>query len=175
MEPESIAASAVVSAAVAWFVASHVTVRQERAKHYVARMQQLREAVEPLQRKLARYRYGTRRTVAERQEYGPMHVGDVEDVGRIYRIAEGLSPLRRRLIERRLRAIYGNSSVDMVRDYPTSPEADGLQAWFGSALLGAPTFEDPREALLHRTYATPPSMGGGKKLARQLRLLARGR
>jgi hypothetical protein len=171
--------SALVSVVVSLLSVATVTVRQERAKRREQARLALEAAVVPLRDRLARYRYTVARETAARQPEGPAHLSDLEDLITVWRATSGLPAWRRFLVERRLRKIYGNGMVDLVRDYPTAPSESAsnasLTAFFASSVSGVEPKDQPTASLIHRTYSQPPSAGRGKPLTRHLSLLARAR
>jgi hypothetical protein len=170
--------SATVSVVVSLLSVATVTVRQERAKRREAARLAFEAAVLPLRDRLARYRYTAARETAQREPEGPAHLSDLEDLIIIWRATDGLPSWRRFLIERRLRFIYGNGLVDLVRDYPSASESASdatMSSFFAASVSGVEPPDQPTASLLHRTYSQPPSARKGKALAKHLSLLAKGR
>jgi hypothetical protein len=175
--------SAAVSSVVSLLAVSTVTTRQERAKRRETARIQLSDAVRPIQHQLARYTFAAEQSAAEfpgrtmRDEGGPVETRDFDDVIAIIRAVEPLPWWRKALINRRLRKIWGNGLVEIVRDYPVTsdkPGEAGFAIWMRTSVAGVEWKDSPTDALLHRTFAKPPSPYVGKALARQLNLLAKG-
>jgi hypothetical protein len=176
--------SATVSVLVSLAAVATVTVRQERAKRREAARVELATLARPLRDRVARYRFAAEESAARfpgrtmREPGGPIESVDFDDVIAILRAIEPFPWWRRALVERRLRKIYGNGLVEVVRGYPISsdkPGEAGMSTWLRVSVAGIEWKDSPTESLMHRTLSQPPSPHVGKALARQLELLSRGR
>lgn len=171
--------SAITGAVVSVLTISQITVRKARAERREASRLAVRAAVEPLLQELTRYIYADAR-ITPKRDTDQTHLEDFAHVLRVRAAARDLPAWRRALVDRRCRHIFGPYWVDLARDYPTSADADPSSATFaarlGSSMSRASSErEAPASSLFHRTYATPPSKRPGKRLTRELELLAKAR
>lgn len=168
--------SAVVGAVVSLLVVSQTTVRRRRAERREAAREAVTAAVAPLLVELGRYRYQVRRPEPKRagEQADLAHLEDHAQLVTIRTAAADLPGWRRWLVDRRCRRIFGNYWNDLARDYPTRTDADTLTAWLAVSMNDGAS-GDPRQSLIHRTYAEPPGHALGAELARELRRLSAAR
>lgn len=168
--------SAVVGAVVSLLTVSQTTVKRARAERREAARVALAARVAPLIDDLARYRFRRSRPKPLR-EPDLAEFDDHATVVGIRAAAADLPPWRRRLVDRRLRAVFGTTWTDLAIDYPTKPDANESRgAWLAVALENSETPDTvPDYGLLHRAYSARPGDPSQDELTRALRRLAAAR
>lgn len=171
--------SAVVGAVVSLLAVSQVTVRQARAAEREDARRSIRELAETQVRLVMRYSFVERegsRAMRDSDD-GTSHLDDHTTVAAILIAARGLSKMRRRLVERRCRRIFGRYWVDLALYYP-SASANGEESflvWLTANTGIVPTKNDSWESLIHRAYSKPPGAPEQRELGHELRRLAASR
>jgi len=166
--------SAALSVVVSLLAVPHTVARTERAKRRDAAKVALREAVEPLQDHLSRYRFNPDAPSGRRVD-----VLMPEDLGNVQRVLKIIGPLpwlRRLVIKRRMRRIWGRSLVQQAVEYPTSPTEEGAFLSLLTAQVGGsiPIVDVRTGNLAHDYFSGRRDDDTGRQLARELRRLARG-
>lgn len=164
--------SAVVGAVVSLLTVSQTTVRRARAERRETARLAVADTAAPLVRELTRYRF-QRENGKPRRDNANAHLDDLGKVMALRKAAANLSWWRRWLVDRRCRRVFGDYWADLARDYPSDRPAgeSEFSTWLAASMSDRHR-GDPRESLIHRTYAAPPADPLAGKLARELRLLA---
>ncbi len=167
--------SAAVGVIVSLLAVPQTVVRQRRAERRDDARRLLEQAVDGLIVEHARYLY--LRPPEPRRTNERSHMDDHGHVVRIRRAAADLSPLRRYLIDRRCRRVFGDYWTELARDLPAADTADVISAsvgaWFAAERRGAPPADGrgPLDGLMQRAYSRPAGDPLVRKLGRELRRL----
>jgi len=171
--------SAVISSSLSVLVSlattSSITVRQARAQRRENARLALAQVAEELRLALAQYRANTRSSA--QRDPKKAHSEDQRWATRILTAAADLGRIRRWLVKRRCRRIFGNFWTDMADIYPANEPAKTLGDAVGAALVvqfqQAERGEqaDTTGHLLHSAYVADPGDRIQAKLDRELRLL----
>lgn len=171
----SAGASTVISTVVSLVAVPRTVAATERAKRRDLARVQLREAVQPWQSHLSRYRYRADGPPERRSDQ--YHSDDLTAVQTVFSIAQDLPWWQRWLISRRLRGIFGHGWVQLARDYPTEPTDQGtFGAMIAGQVMGTLELGDLRTGnLVQAYYSGDRHSPQGAMLAGRLRRLAAGR
>jgi hypothetical protein len=173
----SAAVSAVVGALVSIAAVSQTTVRQRRADRRDQALVALKKIVVPLRMDLRlfelRVRTGMKRT-AERS-----HIDDHRLATAVLDTTEDMGRLRRLLVRRRCRRIFGEYWASLAEEMPYADHS--LDSAMVPALLGAPRLLEsgalkstPMDGLFHRAYMRDPGGREQAQLRKELRRLSAG-
>lgn len=186
----SAAISTVVSAVVTLLLAGRVAVRQRRAEAAEAGLVTLRGIVAPWRLELTQFGLGMANSL--RRNISTSHAEDHGYATQVMSTAQELRRIRRWLVRRRCRRVFGAYWTTLAEQMPWDGEPDtypltahltnalAADSWGAhrlnalSSAWGAPAL-DVTTSLYQRAYTARPGDELQRKLARQLLLLAAGR
>jgi hypothetical protein len=170
--------SATVSSAVSLLAVSSTTTRQRLAERRDEARQQLSEAVGPTFSEVVKYRSNMRAGL-RREDPTTMVGDDFLLASRIHQLIPRLAPVRRWLVKRRCRRIFGPFLTGLAEVSPASDDSLGgmlapiLVAGSGRSELGKMPASD-RFGTLHHALCGPPDGKSVTRLVRDLRRLKAG-
>lgn len=168
----SAALSAVVSASVALALTSYRAARDAAAARRVAARTEIRTRANVLRDTLRRYRAGF--AGSQRREPNVAESEDYVTASGFISPASDLGPVRRRLVTRRCRKIFGDHWTALAIIGPADPanvDTHFLLPFWN--MLNQRVSHDPTAGLIHQAYSRPPGDRLLRRLARQVDLLSR--
>ncbi|MEP7739153.1 hypothetical protein ABKW28_15995 [Nocardioides sp. 31GB23] len=173
----STALSALVGTLVSLAAVSQTTIRQRRAERRDEARQRLAETVAPMRAKVRKYQAG-RHGSLKRDEPHTMVGDDYTLVSAVLYVAESLSPIRRHLVRRRCRQLFGKWLTETAAISPADGSSPGaFLAPLFVAAFAEDEYADPEKratGTLHRALMTDPASPELARLERDLRRLSAG-
>ncbi|GAA4709021.1 hypothetical protein GCM10025782_01330 [Pedococcus ginsenosidimutans] len=172
----SAAISAVVGAGVSLLAVSQTTIRQRRAESRDDARLELRRVLQPMRAKVRKYR--ARMLSGMKRDAHRIEGDDYVLASAVLAAADGLHPVRRWLVLRRARRVFGPFMVAVADLSPTQGDTLGsiaplLMAQHDPSKLGLAD-DELRLGLLHEALVCDPGSEQVRRLERELTRLASG-